>query len=109
MGRTHGVCPVLCFETYVSKTREFRSKGDNNLFVLGQLFLGISHPHSPVKACIIARWVKTTPTNAGVDTTTFSVHFIRCASTSKALEGGATLSEVLQQADWSRAHLSRTS
>ena len=77
--------------------REFRYCG---LFEPSHLFLGVSRPRAP---CSIARWVKTTLANAGIDITKYSAHSIRGASTSKALESEATLSEVLQQADWSKA------
>jgi hypothetical protein len=97
------ICPVQCFEAYVARTREFRSLDNCGLFEPSQLFLGVSCPHAPIKACSIARWVKTALANAGIDITKYSAHSVRGASTLKALESGATLSEVLQQADWSKA------
>ena len=102
-GKEPLICPVLYFEAYVSSTREFRSLDNCRLFVPDQLFLGISLPRTPVKACSIARWVKTTLSSAGINIVKYSAHLIRGASTSKALESGATLSDVLQQADWSKA------
>ena len=80
-------CPAECFETYTSRTVQFRSRDSQELLVLGQLFLGISLPHTPVKACSTARWVKS---SAGIDTKTFLAHSTRGAATSKALETGAT-------------------
>ena len=97
------ICPAECFESYTLRTKEFRSRDGQGLLVPGQLFLDISRPHAPVKACSIARWVKSTLSSAGIDTTTFSAHSTRGVATSKALETGATLTEVLQQADWSTA------
>ena len=97
------ICPVECFMTYVSRTNQFRSGDSQGLVVPAQLFLGISRPHAPIKACSIARWIKCTLSSAGIDTRKFSAHSTRGATTSKAMEGGATLTEVLQQADWSSA------
>ena len=97
------ICPIECFNTYVSRTNQFRSVDGQGLFVPAQLFLGISKPHAPIKACSIARWIKCTLSSAGIDTKKFSAHSTRGATTSKAVEGGATLTEVLQQADWSTA------
>ena len=74
------ICPIECFNTYVSRTNQFRSVDGQGSFVPAQLFLGISQPHAPIKACSIACWIKCT-----------------------LLEGGATLTEALQQADWSTA------
>ena len=97
------LCPVECLNSYVLTTNQFRSVDSRGLLVPSQLFLGISKPHAPIKACSIARWVKNSLSSAGIDTTKFSAHSTRGAAASKALESGATLSEVLQQADWSMA------
>ena len=39
--------------------------------------------------------------NSGIDTSQFLAHSTRGASSPAALSGGATLQEVLKQADWS--------
>ena len=98
------ICPVKCFNTYVAKTNLFRSTDDQGLFSPA---LGISQPHAPMKACSITCWIKSTLSSAGIDTNTFSAHSTRGATTSKALKGGATLTWVLQQADWSSARTFR--
>ena len=97
------LCPMECLEAYVSMTQQFRCTDEQGLHQPSQLFLGISKPHAPVKACSIARWVKATLSSAGIDTSVFSAHSTRGASTSKAIESGATLTDVIQQADWSTA------
>ena len=79
------ICPVQYFEAYVCRTREFRSLDNFRLFVPGQLFLGISRPHAPVKACSIAHWVKITLASAGIDIAKYSAHSVRGASTSQRL------------------------
>ena len=79
--------------------REFKSLNNCGLLEPSQVFLMPQLKH----VASIARWVKTTLANAGIDVTRYLAHLIRGASTSKALESGATLSEVLQQADWSKA------
>ena len=97
--------PVKCLEAYVLATQRHRAKDEQGLTQPSQLFLGISKPHAPVKACGIARWVKSTLSNAGIDTTVFSAHSTRGASTSKAIDAGVTLSDVIHQADWSTAQV----
>ena len=103
------IFPVKCFEAYayayayVTRMREFRSLSNCGLLEPSQLFLGISCPHAPIQACSIVRRVKNTLANVGIDITKYLAHSIRGASTSKALESEAMLSEVLQQADWSKA------
>ena len=66
-----------------------------------QLFIGITKPHAPVQACTIAHWVKTVLKDAGINTSVFTAHSTRSASTSVAMSGGASLQEILSQADWS--------
>ncbi len=81
--------------------REAR-KRINSSWEPSQLFLSITKLYKPVHSCTIARWVKTTLTRAGIDMG-FTSHSTRSAAVSKAMESGATLSEVLNQADWSSA------
>ena len=71
-----------------------------------QLFIGITKPHAPVQACsTIARWVKTVLKDAGINTSVFTAHSTRSASTSAAMSGGASLQEILSQADWSSSSI----
>ena len=56
-----------------------------------QLFIGITKPYAPVQACTIARWVKTVLKDAGINTSVFTAHSTRSASTSAAMSGGASL------------------
>jgi site-specific recombinase XerD len=93
------LCPVLCLQAYIKITSPFRTQS-NNEWSPSQLFIGISKPHQPVQSCTIARWIKSTIQEAGIDSI-FSAHSTRAASTTAAISGGATIQEVLQQADWS--------
>ena len=90
-----------CVKAYAARTKEARRKVSSGLEP-SQLFLGITKPYKPVQSCTIARWVKTTLGRAGIGPG-FTSHSTRSAATSKAIESGATLSEVLNQADWSSA------
>ena len=89
------ICPVDCLKTYLRKTQGLRGRSK-------QLFIGLVKPHKPVKACTIARWIKTTLTSAGIDKQ-FTAHSTRGAASSSAVAGGASIQEVMQQADWSSA------
>ena len=51
----------------------------------------------------IARWLKAVLTSADVDTSVFSAHSTRGASSSKAVMSGVTLQAILHTADWSSA------
>ena len=64
-----------------------------------QLFLSINKPHSPVVSSSIARWLKSVLTSAGIDTSVFSAHSTRGASTSAASLAGVTTQQILSTAD----------
>ena len=70
-----------------------------------QLFLSIKKPHSPVVSSSVARWLKSVLTSLGVDTSIFSAHSTRGASTSAASLAGVTTQQILSTADWSTANV----
>ena len=76
-GEDSFLCPVECFMAYVTRTNQFRSRDRQGLFFPAQLFLGISQPHAPIKACSVARWIKCTLSSAGIDTKMFTAHSTR--------------------------------
>ena len=92
------VCPVACLKKYLEVTKKFRVQTSTGLQP-DQLLIGVSKPHAPVQPLTISRWVKTVLKDADIDTSIFSAHSTRGASTSAAVSGGASLQEVLSQAD----------
>ena len=94
----HLLCPVKCLQRYESVTSTFRKKPGHN-----QLFLGINSPHSPVVSSTIARWLKNVLSSLGIDTSVFTAHSTRGASTSAASMAGITTQQILITADWSTA------
>ena len=74
-----------------------RAENEQVLTKPSQLSLGILKPHAPVKACSRARWVKSTLSNAGIDTTAFSAH--------STWGAGVMLSDVIHQEDWLAAQV----
>lgn len=94
------LCVLRCLQTYLKQTNSFRP-AINSLTTPNQLLISYHRLHRPVKACSIARWIKSVMGNAGIDTTIFKGHSTRSASTSKARESGVSLEEVVKMADWS--------
>ena len=92
------LCPVQCLQRYEAITTSFRVKSEQQ-----QLFLSLKKPHSPVVSSSIARWLKSVLTSSGVDTSIFSAHSTRGASTSAASLAGVTTQQILSTADWSIA------
>ena len=91
------ICPVVCLQRYIQVTKQFRVQTSTGVQP-DQLLIGITKP----QACTIARWVKLCLIkDAGIDTSVFTAHSTRGSSSSAAMSGGASLQEVLAQADWS--------
>ena len=59
-------------------------------------------PYGPAHKDTIAKWVKNTLTQAGVNTNTFSSHSCRSSASSKANNMGADLDNILKMGCWSR-------
>ena len=57
-------------------------------------------PHQEVGRQTISRWLKTTLAMSGIDTSIFTAHSTRMASTSKAAAMGVGLQTILKTAGW---------
>ena len=88
------LCPVGCLSAYVDATRSFRQK--NN-----QLFLATVAPHGPVSSSSIARWLKSSIKDAGMDGH-FTAHSTRSAATTAAALSGMSTQDIVNQANWSK-------
>ena len=63
--------------------------------------MAIVKPHKQVSSCTIARWLKCTLGDAGIDVKMFTDHSVRGASSSAAAMEGVTTNDILKAADWS--------
>jgi len=90
------ICVVKAIKDYVHRSSIWRNKN-----VPSQLFLSHTNPHKPVSSDTIARWLKETLKDAGINTDIFTAHSTRSASTSKAKAQGATIEEILNRGTWS--------
>lgn len=88
------LCPVTMIKTYLGLTKNVRSREKYSKF-----FLSYGQPYRPVGSTTIARWVTDILSKSGIDTTTFTAHSTRSASTSKAKQN-LSLSEIAQAAGW---------
>uniref|UniRef100_A0A1X7UWB1 Tyr recombinase domain-containing protein n=1 Tax=Amphimedon queenslandica TaxID=400682 RepID=A0A1X7UWB1_AMPQE len=85
------LCPVNTLDTYLDETKQMK-ENENRLFI---------KPHKAVTSSSIARWLRTTLEEAGIDSSIFGAHSTRGASASAAARGGVTLEEILKAANWS--------
>ena len=89
-----GLCPVVTLKAYEERTVPCRV-GET------KLFLALIKPHKAVTSSTIARWLKSLLEAAGIDTTVFTAHSVRGASSSAAANLGITTNDILKAADWS--------
>jgi len=91
------LCVVKTLDDYINLSKHWRLTKDHS-----QLLLSTLKPHKPVAKSTIAGWMKSVLKNSGIDTTIFSAHSTRSASTSKAQLSGLSISDILKRGNWSR-------
>jgi len=91
------LCVYSLLKLYLEMTRGLRQEGCDTLFI------SFRSPHRPVSAQTLGRWVKSVLNAAGVDTSIFSAHSTRHASTSFAASRGVNVNEIRRTAGWSRS------
>jgi len=67
-----------------------------------QLLLSFVKPHKAVSTSTISRWLVEILGLSGIDTSTFTGHSTRAASTSKAKILGVPTKEILKRGHWSK-------
>ena len=87
------LCPVSSLHVYLSRTTPLHEKET-------KLFISFIKPHKAVTSSSIARWLRQTLENAGVNSCMFGAHFTRGASASAASRAGITTSDILKAAKW---------
>lgn len=89
------ICPARCLQTYMDKTKTLR---DSNC--TSNLFLSVKKPYNKIGSQTISNWLKDTLQESGVDTSIFSAHSTRHASTSKANKLGVNIEVIKKTAGW---------
>lgn len=87
------ICPVLTLKAYLNNTKSLRGHSD-------YLFIGLKQPHKTVSSQTLGRWIKTTLSECGIDSGTFSAHSTRHAATSKAHQLGVNIDLIRKTAGW---------
>ena len=86
--------PAGCLLAYLEATHSFRHQND-------QLFLATVTPHSPVSSSSIARWLKSSIKDAGMDEH-FTAHSTRSAATTAVTLSGMSTQDIINQGNWSK-------
>ncbi len=88
------VCPVHYLKSYIFRTDVLRNAENNK-----NLFIGCIQPHREATGSTIGRWIKSSLSKAGVDTSIFSAHSTRGAAASKAFGCGLPVDSILKAAN----------
>lgn len=89
------LCVATTLSEYLERTAPLRGQSCNNLFIT------YKRPHHNASVQTISRWIKTMLNKSGIDTSIFSSHSTRHASTSSAAEKGVSLDVIRSAAGWS--------
>ena len=87
------LCVAFHIDLYLKATEHVRGNTK-------KLLLSIVPPFKEVTTTTVARWVKETLSDAGINTKTFSSHSTRSSSTSTAKERGLSMDEIRKAAGW---------
>ena len=84
-------CVVNTLQSYIKRTKDLRKS--DRLLISHRLFFQVT-------SSTIARWLKEVLSLSGIDTSVFSAHSYRGASTSKVFSLGLLLSDIMKTANW---------
>ena len=89
------LCIVKHFQQNLKHTDVLR--GD-----VKQFCISYSKRHKAVSLDTVSRWIKTTLVDAGIDTSKYSAHSTRSASTSAAKGNSISIATIMKSAGWSQ-------
>lgn len=89
------VCPAKTIQDYIERTRD-RPISVSNLLIT------YKKPYKAATTQSISRWIKQVLSESGVDTSVFSAHSTRHASTSAAASAGVSLDVIRRTAGWTQ-------
>ena len=90
---------TLCLKQYIDVTKPLRKSKEQET----QLLIAIIKPHKPVATCSVARWIKMCLDRTGIDSSKYTAHSTRSATTSKAKAQGLSTEQIIERANWSKA------
>lgn len=91
------LCVARTLEYYLSITKPFRKNDE------GYLILTHKKPYHPASTETISRWIKEVLQKSGIDTSMFTSHSVRHASTSAAYRAGLNIDIIKNTAGWTKS------
>ncbi|XP_030745181.1 uncharacterized protein LOC115890768 isoform X2 [Sitophilus oryzae] len=90
------LCVASTIADYIKRTKPIRNTEE-------KLILTHKKPHRSASSQTISRWIKNTLNLGGVDTSIFSAHSVRHATTSAAYKAGVNIEIIKNTAGWTPA------
>lgn len=90
------ICPAKTLLTYIKVTNVYRENPNTQ-----RLFLTTKKPFHNATASTIGRWIRQVLSESGIDTSVFTAHSVRHASTSAADRRGVSIEIIKKTAGWS--------
>ena len=91
------LCVVQVINSYLQLSQMWRDKN-----IKKQLLLSRTESHQEIQKSSVAGWINTILGLAGLDTSLFTTHSTRSASTSKAKIKGLPTEDILKRGNWSK-------
>ena len=91
------LCVVQAINSYLQLSQKWRDKN-----IKKQLHLNRIESHQEVQKSSVAGWIKTILGLAGLNTSLFTTHSTRSASTSKVKLKGLPTKDILKRGNWSK-------
>jgi integrase len=89
------ICPAATLQAYIAATSAYRTNTQDKLILTHR------KPYRPASSQTIGRWIKQVLQESGIDTTIFSAHSTRHATTSAASRAGVSVEMIRKAAGWS--------
>lgn len=90
------LCVASTLTAYIAKTNGLRPKGEDTLL------LTVKRPHHAASSQTISRYVKMGLAASGIDTSVYTAHSTRHASTSAAFRAGVDIDAIRRTAGWTK-------
>jgi hypothetical protein len=93
------LCPVRVLFLFVEKSKPLRDSLpiDHTIFLA---YIEDIDKTASIRPSILSGWLKSSMKKAGIDTNIYKPHSFRSASSTKAVEQGASIDNVKQHANW---------
>lgn len=92
--RDPAICVARSLMAYLTSTKDIRGE-------VKHLILTTRRPFLPASTATVSRWIKEMLCSSGLDTTSFTAHSTRHASTSAAARNGVSIDTIRATATWS--------